>query len=71
MTWAEPNVYYASCEKIKATGVEIAQTSSSPWVKKQLTNLVKWIVHEYGSTQCTKKRAGTVVGKSMEINRSP
>ena len=43
MTWAEPNVYYNSCDKIKATGVEIAQTSSSPWVKKQLTDLVKWI----------------------------
>lgn len=46
MTWAEPNVYYDSCEKIKATGVEIAQTSSSPWVKKQLTNLVKWIFQQ-------------------------
>lgn len=46
MTWAEPNVYYSSCEKIKATGVEIAQTSSSPWVKKQLTDLVKWIFQQ-------------------------
>lgn len=46
MTWAEPNVYYLSCEKIKATGVEIAQTSSSPWVKKQLTDLVKWIFQQ-------------------------
>lgn len=46
MTWAEPNVYYNSCEKIKATGVEIAQTSSSPWVKKQLTDLVKWIFQQ-------------------------
>lgn len=46
MTWAEPNVYYESCEKIKATGVEIAQTSSSPWVKKQLTDLVKWIFQQ-------------------------
>lgn len=43
LTWAEPNVYYESCSKIKATGVEIAQTSSSTWVKTQLTNLVKWI----------------------------
>lgn len=46
MTWAEPNVYYDSCSKIKATGVEIAQTSSSPWVKKQLTDLVRWIFKE-------------------------
>ena len=46
MTWAEPNVYYNSCDKIKATGVEIAQTSSSPWVKKQLTDLVKWIFQQ-------------------------
>lgn len=45
-TWTEPNVYYDSCSKIKATGVEIAQTSSSPWVKEQLTNLVKWIFKE-------------------------
>ena len=45
-TWTEPNVYYDSCTKIKATGVEIAQTSSSPWVKKQLTNLVTWIFRE-------------------------
>lgn len=46
MTWAEPNVYYDSCTKIKATGVEIAQTSSSIWVKKQLTDLVKWIFQQ-------------------------
>lgn len=45
-TWTEPNVYYDSCTKIKATGVEIAQTSSSPWVKKQLTDLVTWIFKE-------------------------
>lgn len=45
-TWTEPNVYYDSCTKIKATGVEIAQTSSSPWVKQQLTNLVTWIFKE-------------------------
>ena len=45
-TWTEPNVYYDSCTKIKATGVEIAQTSSSPWVKKQLTDLVTWIFRE-------------------------
>ena len=43
LTWAEPNIYYDSCTKIKPTGVEIAQTSSSPWVKKQLTDMVKWI----------------------------
>ena len=46
MTWAEPNIYYNSCEKIKATGVEIAQTSSSIWVKSQLTDLVKWIFQQ-------------------------
>lgn len=46
MTWTEPNVYYDSCTKIKATGVEIAQTSSSIWVKAQLTNLVKWIFQQ-------------------------
>lgn len=46
VTWTEPNVYYDSCTKIKATGVEIAQTSSSPWVKKQLTDLVTWIFRE-------------------------
>lgn len=46
MTWAEPNVYYDSCTKIKATGVEIAQTSSSQWVKNQLTDLVKWIFQQ-------------------------
>lgn len=46
MTWAEPNVYYDSCAKIKATGVEIAQTSSSQWVKKQLIDLVKWIFQQ-------------------------
>lgn len=45
-TWTEPNVYYEPCTKIKATGVEIAQTSSSPWVKKQLTDLVTWIFKE-------------------------
>lgn len=45
-TWTEPNVYYDPCTKIKATGVEIAQTSSSPWVKKQLTDLVTWIFKE-------------------------
>lgn len=46
VTWTEPNVYYDSCTKIKSTGVEMAQTSSSPWVKKQLTNLVTWIFKE-------------------------
>ena len=46
MTWAEPNVYYDSCAKIKATGVEIAQTSSSQWVKNQLIDLVKWIFQQ-------------------------
>ena len=46
MTWAEPNVYYDSCSKIKATGVEIAQTSSSQWVKNQLIDLVKWIFQQ-------------------------
>lgn len=46
MTWAEPNVYYEPCTKIKATGVEIAQTSSSQWVKNQLTDLVKWIFQQ-------------------------
>ena len=46
MTWAEPNVYYDPCTKIKATGVEIAQTSSSQWVKNQLTDLVKWIFQQ-------------------------
>lgn len=45
-TWTEPNVYYESCEKIKPTGVEIAQTSSSPWVKKQMTDLIKWIFRQ-------------------------
>lgn len=43
MTWAEPNVYYENCSKIKPTGVEIAQTSSSVWVKKKLTELIIWI----------------------------
>lgn len=46
LTWTEPNVYYDSCSKIKATGVEIAQTSSSVWVKKQLIDLVKWIFQQ-------------------------
>lgn len=46
MTWAEPNVYYEPCIKIKATGVEIAQTSSSQWVKNQLIDLVKWIFQQ-------------------------
>lgn len=46
MTWAEPNVYYDPCTKIKATGVEIAQTSSSQWVKNQLIDLVKWIFQQ-------------------------
>ena len=46
MAWAEPNVYYDSCTKIKATGVEIAQTSSSQWVKNQLIDLVKWIFQQ-------------------------
>lgn len=46
MTWSEPDVYYDSCTKIKATGVEIAQTSSSPWVKRQLTDMVTWIFRQ-------------------------
>jgi DNA polymerase elongation subunit (family B) len=46
MTWAEPNVYYDSCTKIKPTGIEIAQTSSSTWVKEQMTNLIKWIFRQ-------------------------
>ena len=45
-TWAEPNVYYDSCTKIKPTGIEIAQTSSSTWVKKQMTDLIKWIFRQ-------------------------
>lgn len=60
MTWAEPNVYYDSCTKIKATGVEIAQTSSSQWVKNQLTDLVKWIFQqeEFVLDSFVKKLAG-------------
>ena len=60
MTWAEPNVYYESCSKIKATGVEIAQTSSSQWVKNQLTDLVKWIFQqeEFVLDSFVKKLAG-------------
>ena len=60
MTWAEPNVYYDSCSKIKATGVEIAQTSSSQWVKDQLTDLVKWIFQqeEFVLDSFVKKLAG-------------
>ena len=50
LTWAEPNIYYDSCTKIKPTGVEIAQTSSSPWVKKQLTDMVKWIFRQENFT---------------------
>ena len=50
LTWAEPNIYYDSCTKIKPTGVEIAQTSSSPWVKKQLTDMVKWIFKQENFT---------------------
>lgn len=50
MTWAEPNVYYDSCTKIKPTGIEIAQTSSSPWVKKQMTDLIKWIFRQESFT---------------------
>ena len=45
-TWTEPNVYYDSCTKIKPTGIEIAQTSSSTWVKKQMTDLIKWIFRQ-------------------------
>lgn len=45
-TWTEPNVYYDSCTKIKPTGIEIAQTSSSTWVKKQMTELIKWIFRQ-------------------------
>lgn len=60
MTWAEPNVYYDPCTKIKATGVEIAQTSSSQWVKNQLTDLVKWIFQqeEFVLDSFVKKLAG-------------
>lgn len=60
MTWAEPNVYYDSCTKIKATGVEIAQTSSSQWVKNQLIDLVKWIFQqeEFVLDSFVKKLAG-------------
>ena len=60
MTWAEPNVYYDSCSKIKATGVEIAQTSSSQWVKNQLIDLVKWIFQqeEFVLDSFVKKLAG-------------
>jgi len=60
MTWAEPNVYYEPCSKIKATGVEIAQTSSSQWVKNQLIDLVKWIFQqeEFVLDSFVKKLAG-------------
>lgn len=60
LTWAEPNIYYDSCTKIKPTGVEIAQTSSSPWVKKQLTDMVKWIF---------KQEKFTIEGMLSEINK--
>lgn len=49
-TWTEPNVYYDSCTKIKPTGIEIAQTSSSTWVKKQMTDLIKWIFRQENFT---------------------
>ena len=49
-TWTEPNVYYDSCTKIKPTGIEIAQTSSSTWVKKQMTDLIKWIFSQENFT---------------------
>ena len=60
LTWAEPNIYYDSCTKIKPTGVEIAQTSSSPWVKKQLTDMVKWIF---------KQETFTIEGMLNEISK--
>ena len=49
-TWTEPNVYDDSCTKIKPTGIEIAQTSSSTWVKKQMTDLIKWIFRQENFT---------------------
>ena len=49
-TWTEPNVYYDSCTKIKPTGIEIAQTSSSTWVRKQMTDLIKWIFRQENFT---------------------
>ena len=60
LTWAEPNIYYDSCTKIKPTGVEIAQTSSSPWVKKQLTDMVKWIF---------KQEEFTIEGMTSELKK--
>ena len=60
LTWAEPNIYYDSCTKIKPTGVEIAQTSSSPWVKKQLTDMVKWIF---------KQEEFSIKGMTAELKR--
>ena len=60
LTWAEPNIYYESCTKIKPTGVEIAQTSSSPWVKKQLTDMVKWIF---------KQEEFTIEGMTAELKK--
>ena len=60
LTWAEPNIYYDSCTKIKPTGVEIAQTSSSPWVKKQLTDMVKWIF---------KQEEFTIEGMTAELKK--
>ena len=60
LTWAEPNIYYDSCTKIKPTGVEIAQTSSSPWVKKQLTDMVKWIF---------KQEEFTIDGMTSELKK--
>lgn len=43
VTWEEPNVYYDKLTHIKPTGIEIAQTSSSVWVKKKLTDMITWI----------------------------
>ena len=41
--WTDPDVYYDNLSYIKPKGIELAQSSSSKWVRSKLEYLIKWI----------------------------
>lgn len=41
--WTDPNVYYENLSYIKPKGIELAQTTSSKYVKNQLLDLITFI----------------------------
>jgi len=41
--WTDPDVYYDNLTYIKPKGIELAQSSSSKWIRSKMEYLIRWI----------------------------